>query len=582
MLKSLTVTNFALIEHASIEFGSGLNIITGETGAGKSILIDALTAILGERTSTESIRSGADYLRIEAVFHLSQYLSVMTLLDEQGIPREEDDTLIISRRLTRSGKNTVLVNGCQVTLAILKKICEKLVDMHGQHENLALLKPEIHLDLVDNYHPDLKIMLQEYKRLYRLWQSVSDELTVIKIGMRDRLQRQDLLTWQIQEIAAANLSPGEDEKLEQEIRVLSNAEKIVNATKRSYMILSQGNKGFSGILSCLAEIKRDLEQITKYDSKLESQLNIITESLYQLEEVSSVLRNYEDSIEFNPGKLARLQERLDSMHKLRKKYGTTVEDIFLYYNQAVEELNNIGDSDHKLEELENKCNSLENDLRRLVDDLDRLRRESAKKLADQVTGHLKELGMPKADFIIEVKKTEEFSRNGCNEAVFLFSANPGEDVKPIVKIASGGELSRIALAIKTACAQHDECGIMVFDEVDAGIGGQTAQIVGEKIARISSFSKQVICITHLPHIACMADTHIYISKLLENEKTVTQVEVLSEKDRVTELARMLSGEVTRLSHENAAQMLKSARDKKDAQRLEAGKSNLLFRLPEKL
>lgn len=562
MLKSLTVINFALIDRAYIEFVPGLNILTGETGAGKSILIDALSAIIGSRASGESIRSGTDYFRVEAVFDISDMASIQEIMEEQGIAPEEDGTLLIARRLTRHGKNTVHINGCQVTLATLRKIGEVLVDMHGQHENQTLLKPGIHLALTDAFSAGVRPVLAEYRQTYTQWQKAKADLTDLTRDTRERLQREEMLVWQTQEIASAALLPGEEEKLESQLQVLANAEKITNAVAHAYMLLSQGNRGFSGVVACLADIKHELELVARYDKTIEQPLAAVTEALYQLEDTLGELRTYQEGIDFNPAKLSKLETRLDIIYKLKKKYGATVEDILAYYERACSELSAITNYDERLSQLEQTENELAQKVMELAEELHRLRLAAGRNMAEQITAHLADLGMTKAQFLVEVKRNEHYTANGINDVFFLFSANPGEEPKMLHKIASGGELSRIALAIKTVCSERGGVATMVFDEVDAGIGGQTAQKVAEKIARIAAFDKQVLCITHLPQIAAMADCHIYIDKVVEEERTRTRVTTLGLDAQLTELARMSSGDITQLSIDNAAQMLETSKKKK--------------------
>jgi DNA repair protein RecN (Recombination protein N) len=562
MLKSLTVINFALIDRAYIEFVRGLNILTGETGAGKSILIDALSAIIGSRASSESIRSGTDYFRVEAVFDISDMASIQEIMEEQGITPEEDGTLLIARRLTRHGKNTVHINGCQVTLATLRRIGEVLVDMHGQHENQTLLKPGIHLALTDAFSAAVRPVIEEYRQTYAQWQKVKTDLAALTRDTRERLQREEMLVWQTQEIASAALLPGEEEKLESQLQVLANAEKITNAVAHAYMLLSQGNRGFSGIVACLADIKHELELVARYDKTIEQPLAAVTESLYQLEDTMGELRTYQEGIDFNPAKLSKLENRLDVIYKLKKKYGATVEDILAYYERACSELSAITNYDERLSQLEQTENELAQKVRELAEELHTLRLASGREMAEQITAHLADLGMAKAQFLVEVKRNEHYTANGIDDVFFLFSANPGEEPKMLHKIASGGELSRIALAIKTVCSERGDIATMVFDEVDAGIGGQTAQKVAEKIARIAAFDKQVLCITHLPQIAAMADCHIYIEKTVEEDRTRTRVTTLGLEAQLTELARMSSGDITQLSIDNAAQMLEMSKKKK--------------------
>jgi len=563
LLKSLAVTNFALIEQAMVEFDEGLNILTGETGAGKSILIDALSVILGNRASVDSIRTGCDFFRVEAVFDISQLLSIHKIIEEQGIIVDDEGTVIISRRFSRNGKNTILINGCHVTVSILRQIGDNLVDMHGQHENQALLRPEAYLPMLDALNGSTRVTLEQYRKIYDQWLDLIKELSVLERSSRERAQRLDMLNWQTQEIAVAELKINEDEEVQQQILVLANAEKIANAVNRSYILLDQGSDGLNGVLSTLSEVKRELEVAVRYDQRIEEQLVGVSNALYQLEESCMDLRVYGDDIEFNPLQLATLQERMDIIYKLKKKYGATIGEILTYYNQAALELADINNYDQKFAKLSKQQSELEAKLTKMANELDDLRRQSSGELAKQVCGHLADLGMSNAVFIIEVLPTSQFTPNGRNEVLFLFSANPGEQPKLLHKIASGGELSRIALAIKTVCADRDAARIMVFDEIDAGIGGQAGHMVAGKVAKVAC-ARQVLCITHLPQIACMADRHIYIKKQVDSERTTTIIKVLSKDEQLIELTRMISGnDITKIAVDNATQMYQSAHLKKE-------------------
>ncbi|MDR3593018.1 MAG: DNA repair protein RecN [Negativicutes bacterium] len=562
MLKTLTVSNFALIEHAAIDFAGGLNILTGETGAGKSILVDSLNTILGARVSVESIRGGADFFRVEAVFEVAADSPLRGLLADQGIALEGDDTLIISRHLSRQGKGIILANGCHIPLSILRQIGAELVDMHGQHENQALLKPETHLMLLDVFEPRIKVALEEYRRLYTAWCEANAAVEAITSDSRQRDARLDMLSWQTGEIAAADLRADEDDTLEQDILVLANAEKIVSGVSRSYALLSEGGKGFVGILSALAEIKKELETVARFDTSVQSQLSAVTDGLYQLQETASELRDYCETIEFNPQKLARLQERLDIIHKLKKKYGPTIPEILAYHQQAMTELSAITNYEERLAELTVKTAQLKEQLAGSAAGLDRLRRTAAKDMAEAICAHLGHLGMPKARLAVDVRTVDRYTATGANEVGILFSANPGEEPRPLQKVISGGELSRIALAIKTVSASRDSVGTMVFDEVDTGVGGQTAQMVAEKIALVSR-DRQVLCVTHLPQIAAMADVHISVEKKVEGERTKTAVKILAGEDHQLEVTRMISGDnVTPAALRNAAEMIATAQSRK--------------------
>ena len=546
-----------------VEFDEGLNILTGETGAGKSILIDALSVILGNRASVDSIRTGCDFFRVEAVFDISQLLSIHKIIEDQGIIVDDEATIIISRRFSRNGKNTILINGCHITVSILRQIGEKLVDMHGQHENQALLRPEAYLIMLDALDVKTRATLEQYREIYDNWLNLIKELSILERSSRERAQRIDMLNWQTKEIAAAELKLNEDEELEQQILVLANAEKIANAVNRAYILLDQGSNELSGVLPALSEVKRELEVAVRYDQRIEGQLIGINNALYQLEESCTDLRLYGDDIEFNPRQLANLQERMDIIYKLKKKYGATIGEILAYHDQATLELADIKNYDQKFAKLSKQQEELEDKLTKMANELDSMRRQSSSELGAQVCGHLADLGMPNAIFIIEVLPTSQFTPNGCNEVLFLFSANPGEQPKLLHKIASCGELSRIALAIKTVCAARDAAHIMVFDEIDAGIGGQTGHMVAGKVAKVAC-TRQVLCITHLPQIACMADRHIYIKKQIDGDRTNTIIKVLSKDEQLIELTRMISGnDITQIAVDNATQMFESAYLKKE-------------------
>ena len=563
MLKSLTVTNFALIERALVEFDEGLNILTGETGAGKSILIDALSIILGNRASVDSIRTGCDFFRVEAVFDISKLSFIYRIIEDQGISIEDDAMLIISRRFSRQGKNSILVNGCHVTVNVLRQIGEKLVDMHGQHENQALLRPESYLSLLDAFDESLKIVLEQYRKVYQEWLELIKQQTLLAQNSQERAQRIDMLSWQTKEIELAQLKPGEDEEIERQLPVLANVEKITTAVNRSYVLLEQGNDGMQGILPALAEVKHELEIIARYDTRIQEQLTTISDALYQLEESCMDLRVYGDEIDFDPQRLATLQERMDVIYKLKKKYGPSIVEILEYYEKSVVELKDIHNYDQTIANLEQKRRLLEENLRSFSEKLHSLRLQSSQLLSEQICGHLADLGMTNARFNIEVIPSSQFTFHGTDEVNFLFSANLGEQTKPLYKIASGGELSRIALAIKTVCAHRDAVGIMVFDEIDAGIGGQAGHMVAEKVAKVAC-ARQVLCITHLPQIACMADCHIYIKKQVEGERTNTVITVLTKEEQLLELTRMISGnEITAIALENANQIFESAVKKKE-------------------
>lgn len=570
MLKSLTVWNFALLEHVQVEFQSGLNILTGETGAGKSILIDSLGAVLGARMSADMVRSGCDWLRVEAVFSLEdESLGLHELLTQQAID-DSDKELIITRQLTRAGRSTALVNGCHVTLAILRQIGAYLVDIHGQNENLALLKEENQFHLLDGYDPDVAEALAAYACAYREWREKKKAYEEKQQASREYAQRLDMLHWQDKEISEANLKAGEDEALEAEIRKLSHAEKIVGSIEESYELLEGGGGSGLGVLPALSQVKKDLEDISRFDDALANAQKMVEEAYISLQEASYELRDYGESVEFSPARLDQLQSRMDVIYRLCKKYGATLGDVLAHQEKVERELSEIENYDEDIAALEKEIAALEKELGKKAAALTELRRAAAKDLSSAIEEQLFALGMPKAQLAIRVEPAADYGPRGRDEVAMFFSANPGEAEKPLQRVASGGELSRIALAIKTVASSRDSSvPSMVFDEIDTGIGGRTAQMVAERIALVAQY-KQVLCITHLPQIACMADAHLYISKRTEEGTTATQIRPLSERERISEIARMASGaDMTTASLDNAREMVSHAKMKKDAFRREA-------------
>ena len=563
MLKTLSVWNFALLEHVEIEFGNGLNILTGETGAGKSILIDSLGGVLGARLSNEYIRTGADWLRIEAVFSAQNNITLKNFLNEEALNNDED-LIVIKRQLTRNGKNTILINGTHSTLATLKKLGALLIDIHGQNENLALLKETNQYALLDNSDKAILDALSLYKKSYNDWKNAKEKLEEQEADAMNYAQRVDMLKWQKNEIEEAKLEENEDEELEAKIQRLSHAEKIASYVENSYSLLSKNSREGLGILTAISEVKKNLTDMSRYDDSLENAAKIIEEAEVNLKEAAYEIRDYGETMDFSPELLDKLQNRMDTIYKLRKKYGATVNDILNYYNKITNELESIENFDENIMALKNEIAKLKTELKNNANILSEKRKLGAEKISKNIEQALYALGMPKAKFNLKISESEDFKLNGKDELVMTFSANPGEAEKPLSKVASGGELSRIALAIKSVSAKNDtSTDSMIFDEIDTGIGGKTAQMVAERIANISRF-KQVLCITHLPQIAAMADVHLYISKSTKNEKTETKVKRLTETESVNEIARMASGvDATSVALDNAREMIMHAKIVKD-------------------
>lgn len=562
MLKTLSIWNFALIEHVQIDFDKGLNILTGETGAGKSILLGALGMVIGRRTNIDAIRSGCEFMRVEAVFTLDNNL-VKDFLTKYNILVEDDD-LIITRQININGKNSVQINNCHTTMAILRQLGELLVDIHGQHANQALLKPIKQLSLIDMYDGDaIQKQKEAYLEKYYQWLQIKQKLADSKINTQEMAQRLDMLKWQINEIENAKLTLDEDEKLESEIKVLANAEKISLLTQDAYKLLYEGENGKFAILSSLSQVRKDLENLAQYDENMAKVHQILDEAYFQIQDSADEIRSYGESIDYNPQKLDMMQSRLNDIDKLKRKYGNTIEEILNYLAKAKEELTYIENYDDNLAKLEQVLSLLAKDVSQEALILHELRQKSAKALEMAIMKELASLSMADAKLVINLTLNDDFTENGADDVEILFSANLGEDLKSLAKIVSGGELSRIALALKTITAKKDDIDLMVFDEVDTGVGGKTAQMMAEKIARIALY-RQVICITHLPQIAAMADAHFYISKETKNNKTFTTIDEINYDAKLAEIARMSSGiDLTQASLENAEEMLTNARKRKE-------------------
>ena len=562
MLQLLKVANFALIEQAEIEFSSGFNVLTGETGAGKSIVVDALSVALGGRASVDMVRSGSESFRVEVVFELPAQAPVAELLRSQDIDLEEDGQLLLSRSVTRQGKNTVLMNGRHVPLSILRQVGDMLLDMHGQHENQALLRPDFHVALLDGSSAEVRKVAADYRQAYEEWRQTEKKLASVDRDARQRAQRSDMLRWQSEEIAAAKLKEAEEEELLRQISLLTHAEKLSAAVGAAWTTLD-GDGRVKGVVDSLQECRRQLEQAVRFDTALAPWVAQLDETLAPLSEMATCLRDYLEQIEYDPAKLARLQDRMDLIYRLKQKYGASVAEVIAYGADAARELDELDHHAEKLQELRQQLSLQDAALQQLADSLHEKRMQAAAGMETGIGEQLRDLGMPGGRFAVKVLMQEQFSSTGRDQVQLEFSANPGEELRPLVKVASGGELSRVALALKTVCAANDGADVMVFDEIDAGVGGGTARKVAEKIAWLSR-KRQILCITHLPQIACMTDRHIRIEKETVGERTHTLVQVLSEPERLDELARMIGGEpITKAGLDNAADLVKTAEKMKN-------------------
>ena len=555
MLLSISIRNFALIDKADINFALGLNILTGETGAGKSILIDSINFILGNKQTKDIIRVGKESAYVEGVFSVD-IDDINKLLEENGI--EVEDNLIISREINKSGKSISRINGRAVTVSFLKLIGRYLIDIHGQHEHQSLLNDESNIKILDLFCGEkLQNVKNKYIELYNRYVSLLNNISKISTNEKEKLRMIDLLKFQTEEITEADLKLNEDEELLRKKEVLDNSGKIYNSLNNIYnkLYFAQiGESAYDALGSSLSSI----ESIVNHDDKLIHMKEKIEELYYNLEALIEDIRAYKSRIDFNEDHLNDIQFRLDIINKLKRKYGATIEEILNYNEKSLEELSNIEKSEEILKELNIEKSCLENDLNNLSNEITFIRRENAKKLKILIEDELKYLGMEKAVFEANITEEGNFKPNGKNTVKFLITANPGQPLKPLSKVASGGEISRIMLAIKTVIANIDSIPTLVFDEVDTGISGRTAQAVGEKMCVISK-SHQLLCVTHLPQIAAMSDNHLKIEKNTNDDEVLTKITLLSKNDKIDELARLLGGaEITDLTKKNALEVLELA------------------------
>jgi DNA repair protein RecN (Recombination protein N) len=574
MLVEMSIANLAVIESVHIHCGRGFHVLTGETGAGKSMIVDALGLLIGGRGSADLVRHGASKAEIEGLFDVHPDHQVWNLLEKCGIPASCGEYLIIRRELSASGKSTARINGHLVNLALLKEVGESIVNIHGQHEHQSLLKAEKHIDWLDLYgEREILHIKGLYLESYNKYVHLKKELDELQSNTQKTLQLMDLYKYQCEEISAASLKADEEEGLAEEKRKLSHAEKLIQSVSDSYDFIYGTNKA----LDQIGKVMKKLDDAVEYDkSVLQPLLDQIQNVYYQLEDAAYQLRDYRDGVEYNPGRLDRIEERLDLIASLRRKYGDHIEDILNYYRKIQAELEHMENKDEKIAQLQSALDQERRILCRYANDLSEKRKQIAEKLSKQVENELKDLHMERTQFqaLVNFETDEEgleiegqkvrFSKYGIDQIEFMISANPGEPLRSLSKVASGGELSRIMLAMKTIFAHLDGIPVLVFDEVDTGVSGRAAQAIAEKISTLSD-NCQVFCITHLPQVACMADEHLTIYKLIEDNRTQVNVKALDQQGRIQELARMLGGvEVTETTERHAREMILLANEKKSS------------------
>lgn len=550
MLAQLFIRNIAVIEKASIDLEKGFTVLTGETGAGKSIIIDAIHAVLGERTSKELVRSGTDSASVSALFTgLDE--DTLSLLDRLSLPREEDGSLLIQRDIRLEGRSTCKINGAPATVSMLKQLGPRLVTIHGQHESYELLSPEVHMEYLDSF-AGLESLLAEYQAAYRTLRETQRQLEALQTDEGEKARLSDLLHYQIDEIEAANVRVGEREELEAQRELIRNSEKIASALELLRGLLS-GDEESEGLLAGISQAAAQAGRVAAYLPELADASQKLQEAGYLLEDVDAILHG--TAVDFDPALQESIEERLDLLYKLGLKYGGSEEKILEYLEDCRIRLHQIEFSDEERERLEAQYETQKTTAIALAKELSEQRKAASKQFISQVKGELAFLNMPGIAFETEIQRVPLYHM-GCDKLQFLVSANKGEPPKPMSKIASGGELSRIMLAIKTVLSGKDKVDTLIFDEVDTGISGAAANKVGQKLKQVSQ-NRQVLCITHLAQIAALADHHFLISKHVEGERTYTQVQGLDFEGRKREVARIIGGDqVTDLQLEMAGEMLK--------------------------
>jgi len=573
MLSELTIANFAIIDKLHLVFSPGFNVLTGETGAGKSIIIDAVSLLLGGRASTDCIRSGADQALVEGVFVLEPHLQevINPLLEEDGLEGDDPTVLVLAREIRRSGRNICRVNGRAVSLRVLERIGQYLVDIHGQSEHLSLLRVREHLNFLDRYG-GLWPLREQVARLVQELRAVRRELDSLRRDERELARRADLLQYQIDEITAARLQEGEDEELEQERTRLANAEQLAALADETYRALHEGEEGQPAVTDLLGLVVRNLTTLERLDPALAEQRRLAEELSYQIEDLARALRDYRDAVEFDPHRLQEVEERLALINDLKRKYGDTIGEVLAFAQAAQTELDGIVHSEERIAELEAREEALLHQIGSLAAELSARRQEAGERLSQAVEQELADLHMERARFGVSIQQQEDpqgvwvgerryaFDTTGIDRVEFLVAPNVGEPLKPMVRIASGGETSRLMLALKTVLSRADQTPTLIFDEIDQGIGGRVGGTVGYKLWNLTR-DHQVLCVTHLPQLAGYGDAHLRVQKEIRDGRTVTTVQWLEGEARREELAQML-GSLTESTRRSAAEILEEAERRK--------------------
>ena len=558
MLVVLNIKNFALIQELSVEFGAGFNILSGETGAGKSILIDTIDYVLGGKFSKDLIRYGEDKTYVEAIFDIEND-EIYTLLNDLNI--EADELLVVSRETTISGKSIIKVNGKTIVLSQLKKIREKLLDIHGQHQNQSLLSKGTHILYLDEYNSEnISPLLEQFEIFKNRYSEIEDKINELK-GNEDREKLLDYIKFQIEDIEKAKLKPGEEEDLREQYNILANAEKISSSLINSYNYLNNNPQGNS-VLELLSKVISELSHSEMHLEKIKDKRVQVEEAYYLLEESTRDIRDIANEVYYDENELAAINERIYEISLYKKKYGNSIDEILQFLEKLKNQYDEFINSEEIILKLKKELSVIEKEMKDIGLKLHEFRCMSAKDLEVRIKEELSYVGLEKAIINIDVNLSEEANSRGYDDVQFLLSANPGEPLKPLEKVLSGGELSRIMLALKCVFVDKDKIPTLIFDEIDTGISGAIGKRVGEKMYQVS-IKHQVLCITHLPQIAALSDNHYFVSKKVENGKTFTQIRMLNEEDKVCEIAKMIGGDnLSDVAIDNSREMVKLADIKK--------------------
>ena len=552
MLLEISIKNFAIIEAISLNFEKGMTVLTGETGAGKSIIIDAMNMMLGARATTDVIRHGVPKAEIEGLFSIENSLPLQEIFDEQGI--DLGDEIIIRREILQNGRSVSRVNGQMVNLSVLRAIGQHLVDIHGQHDQEELMRPQLHIQMLDEFgDTDFLELKQSYQTNFDAYRQMRKQLLEVKKNQEEHKARIEMLEFQMAEIESAALQPGEDLKLNQERDKLLNHKNIADTLTNAYTMLD--NEEFSSLANVRSAMN-DMESLEEYDAEYREISTSLSESYYALEDVTKRLEDIIEDLDFDGNRLMQIESRLDLIHAITRKYGGNVDDVLLYFAKITEEYNLLTGNNLSSEDMEAELKQLEVSLVDLASKLASARHNLAQQLEIEIQQELKDLYMDKARFQVQFTKGK-FSREGNESVEFYISTNPGEDFKPLVKVASGGELSRLMLAIKSAFSRKEGKTSIVFDEVDTGVSGRVAQAIAQKIHKIGQHG-QVLAISHLPQVIAIADYQFFIEKISNEHSTVSTVRLLTVDERVEEVAKMLAGEnVTEAALSQARELLQS-------------------------